>query len=143
MTTIPFWPWFPGWGGGDRHEALSGDVSQLFRILSPTISVAGRGEPELEARIVADVATYGAQLAPITELVLALAAKQEPPADALAKLQAICAEVQAKKDEFRRSVGDRARRALDDLAEHDPGALAPLLDEYRAKPGERRKDPTG
>jgi hypothetical protein len=84
MTINPFAAWFPGWAPGDRP--LSGDVSQWFRIFSPTVTVTGRGEPDLEARIVRDVATYGAQLAPITDLVLALANNQEPPAEAVAKL---------------------------------------------------------
>lgn len=128
--TNPFAPWFPGWAPAGR-QPLGGDVSQWFRIFSPTVTVTGRGEPELEARIVRDVATYGAQLAPITDLVLALATEQQPPAEALAKLREICQEVQAAKDEYRTGVRDRARRALDDLKKNDPDALGPLLDEYR------------
>ena len=133
MTINPFAAWFPGWAPGDRP--LSGDVSQWFRIFSPTVTVTGRGEPDLEARIVRDVATYGAQLAPITDLVLALANKQEPPAEAVAKLEAIRKEVQAAKGEFRKGVRERARRALNDVKEHDPDALRPLLDEFRTPPG--------
>jgi len=132
MTMNPFAAWFPGWPPTSRAEPLSGDVSQWFKIFSPTITVTGRGEPELEAQIVRDVATYGAQLAPITDLVLALATKQQPPAEALAKLEQICRDVQAKKDEFRRGAQDRARRALADLKEHDPDALGELLGEFRA-----------
>ncbi len=131
MAFNPFWPAFAGWDSGDRQEPLSGDVSQWFKILSPTITVTGRGEPELEAQIVRDVATYGAQLGPITDILLALASAKEPPAEALAKLREICDGIQAKKDEFRKGAHDRARRALDDLKETDPDALARLLADYR------------
>jgi hypothetical protein len=140
MTTNPFAAWFPGWAGG-RQEPLSGDVSQWFRIFSPTVTVTGRGEPELEARIVRDVATYGAQLAPITDLVLALAEGKDPPAEALAKLQTIRRDVQEAKDEFRKGVKARARRALEDLKQDDPEALADLIAEFRAgHPPEIRAD---
>lgn len=130
----PYASWFPGWFSGDRQEPWSGDVSQLFRILSPTVTVNGRGEPGLEAQIVQDVATYGAQLGPITDLLLALATDQEPPAEALAKLQQISQDVREKKEAFRKGAGDRARKALADLREHDPGALAELLAEFREPP---------
>lgn len=140
MTNNPFAAWFPGWAGG-RQEPLSGDVSQWFRIFSPTVTVNGRGEPELEARIVRDVATYGAQLAPITDLVLALAEGKEPPAEALAKLRAIGLDVKKAKDEFRKGVKARARRALVDLKQEDPDALADLIAEFRAgHPAEIRAD---
>lgn len=132
MTMNPFAAWFPGWPPTSRAEPLSGDVSQWFKIFSPTITVTGRGEPDLEARIVRDVATYGAQLGPITDLVLALATRREPPAEALAKLEQISRDVEAAKDEFRRGAQDRARRALADLKEHDPAALGELLTEFRA-----------
>ena len=86
-TSNPF-GWFPGWGA-DRAAPLSGDVSQWFKIFSPTVTVNGRGEPELEARIVRDVATYGAQLGPLTQVVLAMAGGAAPPADELDKLIAL------------------------------------------------------
>src|SRR5690349_13783394 len=84
-TNNPFLGWFPGWGA-DRSGALNGDVSQWFKIFSPTVTVNGRGEPELEARIVREVATYGAQLGPLTQVVLAMAGGAAPPTDELNKL---------------------------------------------------------
>lgn len=131
MSFNPLAPWYPAWWG-DRQEPLSGDVSQWFKIFSPTITVTGRGEPALEAEIVQEVATYGAQLGPIIDLVLALAEDRALPPEALAKLQDISRDVEARKERFRESARDRARRVLDDLRKHDPDALAALLADYRA-----------
>lgn len=126
-TSSPFTAWFPGWG-----SPLSGDVSQWFKIFSPTVTVNGRGEPELEARIVRDVATYGAQLGPLTDLVLAMAAGGPLPAEPLNKLKAIDEAVKKEKEAYERGVRDRARRALKDLQERDPAGLAAVLAEFRA-----------
>lgn len=126
-TSSRFASWFPGWS-----SPLSGDVSQWFKIFSPTVTVNGRGEPELEARIVRDVATYGAQLGPLTQLVLAMARGAALPAEQLAKLEAIDLAIQDEKKEFDRGVRDRARRAMADLRQRDPAAFAELLDECRS-----------
>lgn len=128
MTNGQISPWHSWWGA-----PLSGDVSQWFRIFSPSVTVNGRGEPELEARIVRDVATYGAQLGPLTHVVLALAKDQDPPADQVAKLAEIDKAVQAEKKAYDRGVRDRARRALRDLQESDPAALAAVLAEFRTR----------
>lgn len=129
-TSNPFAGWFPGWGA-DRSGPLSGDVSQWFKVFSPTVTVNGRGEPELEARIVRDVATYGAQLGPLTQVVLSMAKGEAPPADELAKLVTINEAVQDEKRDYDRGVRDRARRALTDLRQQDPAGLAAVLDEFR------------
>ncbi|WP_395728449.1 hypothetical protein [Nakamurella sp.] len=130
MTSNPYAAWFPGWGA-DRSAPLSGDVSQWFKIFSPTVTVNGRGEPELEARIVRDVATYGAQLGPLTQLVLALATGQAPPAGELDKLDKINRAIQDEKRDYDRGVRERARRALTDLQKQNPAALAEVIDEFR------------
>lgn len=130
MTSNPYAAWFPGWGA-DRTAPLGGDVSQWFKIFSPTVTVNGRGEPELEARIVREVATYGAQLGPLTQLVLALANGQAPPADELAELDRINHAIQDEKREYESGVRERARRALTDLQARDPAALAEVIDEFR------------
>lgn len=129
-TSNPFQAWFPGWGT-DRPGALSGDVSQWFKIFSPTVTVNGRGEPELEGRIVRDVATYGAQLGPITHIVLAMAKGGMVPADQLEKLDKINKAIQDEKRDYERGVRDRARRALTDLREQDPAGLAAVIEEFR------------
>ena len=136
MALNPWAPWLSNFTAVDPpslHQPLSGDVSQWLRIFSPTVTVNGRGDPNLENEIVRDVATYGAQLGPLTALVLALAEGAEVPADALSKLREICVEIETKKDQYRLGAHDRARRSLAELAAADPAGLADLLAEFGAK----------
>ncbi len=137
MAQFPWAPWLPAWSATDQastpHQPLSGDVSQWLRIFSPTVTVNGRGDPALEGEIVRDVATYGAQLGPLTTLVLALVDGDPPPAEALTKLREICQAVAVKKDAYQAGVLDRARESLAELAKSDPAGLATLLAEFTGK----------
>ena len=128
--TQSIWPWPWLTGVTNQQAPLSGDVSQWLRFFSPTVTVNGRGDPELEGEIVRDVATYGAQLAPLTALVLALTEGSPPPKEALVKLQQICKEIEMAKEQYRKGAVDRARRALAELKEHDGDALPGLLAEF-------------
>ena len=83
----------------------------------------------LESQIVRDVATYGAQLGPLSAIALALSKGEPAPADALGKLQDICREIEQKKQAYRQGAAQRAREALTDLAEQDPTALTAVLAE--------------
>jgi hypothetical protein len=130
MTVTPWASLLPFFGIPDQRQPLSGDVSQWLRFFSPTVNVNGRGDPTLEGEIVRDVATYGAQLGPLTAIVLALAEDKKPPPEALTKLTEICREIQAKKEAYEASAVDRARRALADLKKDDPAALTGLLEEF-------------
>ena len=122
-------PWLNLWPGaqGAGGAPLSGDVDQLFRIFSPTI-VNGAGDPALEREIVENVATYGKQLGELTDVVLALAAQTKlPQSEALTKLTEIAAAIEAKKIDYRAGVLERARKALDELKEHDEAGYTLLL----------------
>ena len=119
-------PWLNLWQGGQSDAPLGGDVSQLFRIFSPTI-VNGAGDPALEREIVEDVATYGKQIGELSDVVLELAAKAGLESDALTALTEIVAAVEAKKVEYRAGVLERARKALDDLRKHDEAGYTLLL----------------
>ena len=126
------WANWPFWGVSTRDQALSGDVSQWLRIFSPTVTVNGSGNPDLEGEIVRNVATYGSQLGQISAIVLALAKDNtNAPAEAVGKLQKIVDEVEKKKLEYQRNAADRARKALEDLREHDPAVFASVLSEFR------------
>ena len=107
------------------HQPLSGDVSQWLRVFSPTVTVNGRGDPDLEGEIVRDVATYGAQLGPLTALVLALAEGTQVPADALTKLREICLEIKTKKDAV------SARRPRSRPRSHWPSWPRPTRPDWR------------
>ena len=120
-------PWLNLWQGSHGEAPLGGDVSQLFRIFSPTV-VTGAGDPALEREIVENVATYGKQLGELTDVVLALAAQAKlPQSEALTKLTDIATAIEAKKVEYRASVLERARKALDELKEHDETGYTLLL----------------
>jgi hypothetical protein len=124
-------PWWP-WGQGNVAEPLSGDVSQWFRIFSPSITVEGRGDPDLEGRIVRDVATYGAQLGQISAIVLALAKGEKAPAEELKKLGEIVADIEKVKESYKQGALDRARAAMVALSKDDPAGYAELLGSLKA-----------
>jgi hypothetical protein len=60
---------------------LSGDVNQRITApwFSPSLTVNYAGDPKIEDRVVTEVASYGRQLGWLTEIVLALADKHQPP----------------------------------------------------------------
>ena len=124
-------PWWP-WGQSNVAEPLSGDVSQWFRIFSPSITVEGRGDPDLEGRIVRDVATYGAQLGQISAIVLALADGEKAPAAELAKLRSIVADIEKFKESYKQGALDRARSAMLALSKDDPAGYGDLLESLKA-----------
>lgn len=119
-------PFLNFWIRGNA-EPFSGDVSQLFRIFSPTVTVEGRGNPELETRITNDVATYGAQIGQLSAIVLALARNEPVPADAVDKLSDIAEKIEAVKTAYRKNALDRARDALADLRAHDSDGYEALV----------------
>jgi len=138
------WANWPFWGVSTRDQALSGDVSQWLRIFSPTVTVNGSGNPDLEGEIVRNVATYGSQLGQISAIVLALAKdNKSAPAEAVDKLQRIVDEVEKKKTEYRRNAADRAREALEDLRTHDPAGFAAVLTEFQRGGSPAAKTPVG
>jgi hypothetical protein len=131
------WPmsnWFNWMNPGRPEMPLAGDVAQAFKILSGTATVNGAGDPALEREIVEDVATYGAQIGQISEIVLALAAGEDLSGlDALAKLKAMAAAIEKKKADYGKTALERARKALDDLREHDPKGYELLVATLEAK----------
>ena len=128
----PWWPWGLSNSLANANEPLSGDVSQWFRIFSPSITVEGRGDADLEGRIVRDVATYGAQLGQISAIVLALADGEKAPAAELAKLRSIVADIEKFKESYKQGALDRARSAMLALSKDDPAGYGDLLETLKA-----------
>ena len=118
-------PWLALWpeAGPGRFTGTEG----AQRFLPPAPEVNGKGDPELETRIVRDVATYGAQLGQIAEIVLALAKGRPAPEEALAKLRAIVADIEALKASHTENTLARARTALEDLRMRDRAGYDLLL----------------
>lgn len=139
MATNPILPWplapWLNWMNPGRNDLPpGGDIGQALKMFSSAPTVNGAGEPALEREIVEDVATYGAQIGQISEILLALAAGDDVSGlDALAKLKAISAAIEKKKADYGRTALERARKALDDLREHDPKGYELLVATLEAK----------
>ncbi|MGQ7848050.1 hypothetical protein ACUNV4_26375 [Granulosicoccus sp. 3-233] len=116
------------------NNPMHGEVDQeiLPSWFSTNIIVTGLGEPELEQRIVTEVATYGKQLGELTDVVLALAQTIKlTDSEALQELQTIAEQVESTKRAHRKSVQQRAELALKELAEADPEGLLRLMEAYQ------------
>jgi hypothetical protein len=127
-------PWTSFWGGANAAQPLAADVSHLFRLFSPSLTVNGRGDPEMEQELVRDVATYGSQLSQLIDIALAFAHGTKPPEDSVATLEDIKKKIEAKKTVYREGIADRARNALQDLRAYDTVAYDALLAEHAVKP---------
>ncbi|MFL5430425.1 MAG: hypothetical protein ACJ79M_12485 [Myxococcales bacterium] len=131
MTQTWMDPWLNLWSR--LQGPLSGDVSQGFRILSPTI-VNGQGDPRVEADIVENVVTYGKQLGQITDVLLELTTQTGlRESKALHELKSIAQKIEAKKQEHKASAFERALNALEHLAKADPDRYELLIAGLRPK----------
>ncbi len=122
MSFDPFWMFrFP----------LSGDVSQRIAApwSSPSLTVNYAGDATIENRVVTEVASYGRQIGWLTEIALALAKNEAPPADTLRRLTEAAAEIETIKRSLRGSPFDAASAALDRLQREDSEAYGKLVRE--------------
>ncbi|SPH17117.1 hypothetical protein DEA8626_00632 [Defluviimonas aquaemixtae] len=96
---------------------FSGDVTQEItpRFLSPDI----KGSPEIEARILREVASYGKQLGKVLEALQALSEKTKVP---LPEIDALVAGVERVKAEMKVTLRDEAEAALTRLKAVDEAA---------------------
>jgi len=113
---------------------FSGNVMQSIFApwFSPSFTFDYAGDPEIENRVVAEVASYGSQLGWLTDIVLALAEKKSLPSnatDSLNKLREAAKEIAEIKIKVGTSPLDEAKNALDRLQRDRPDAYASLLRE--------------
>jgi hypothetical protein len=108
---------------------LSGDVNQRITApwFSPALTVNYAGDPVIEDRVVTEVASYGRQIGWLTEIAIALAKKQPPPAETLRRLEKASHDIDAIKKDVQRSSLDTANAALDRLERDDPEAYKKLM----------------
>lgn len=109
---------------------FSGNVNEnIAPSFSPSLTIDFAGNPKVEDRVVREVASYGSQLGWLTEIVLALADKDErtPPEDALDKLRKASKEIDEIKTAVRKSALEDASAALDRLERDQPEAYRSLL----------------
>ncbi len=131
-------PWSTEFWQPFLSNPVKGEVDQdiLPSWFSTYITVTGQGEPELEQKIVTEVATYGKQIGELTDVVLALAESanftDSKAQEAVRELRSIEKKVELKKKAYRSTVQQRAERALQELAKSDPDGLAQLIDSFQS-----------
>jgi len=103
---------------------LSGDITQD---ISPSFIAAMKGVPEIERKIVTDVASYGDQLGTLTDAVLELAELAKFDGAKIRKLSHLSDEIEATKKDVRTALRERAEDALARLQKIDPEEHASLL----------------
>lgn len=108
---------------------LSGDVNQRITApwFSPAITVNYAGDAAIEDRVVTEVASYGKQIGWLTEIAIALAKNQPPPADTLYRLETAAQDIDAIKKDVKRSSFDVAAAILDRLERDDPKSYRELI----------------
>ena len=114
---------------------FSGNVNERITApwFSPSLTVNYAGDARIEDRVVTEVASYGKQLGWLTEIAIALAKKQDPPADTLRLLEKAAAAIETIKKEVHRSTLEVAKEALDRLERDQPAQYEALLSEHRRK----------
>ena len=113
---------------------LSGDVNQRITApwFSPAITVNYAGNAAIEDRVVTEVASYGKQIGWLTDVALALAKKQEPPAKTVRRLETAAHRIAAIKKELKRSSYEVVAEGLDQLERDDPESYRSLILHRRA-----------
>ena len=113
---------------------LSGNVAQRITApwFSPSLTVNYAGDPQVEDRVVTEVASYGKQLGWLTEIAIALANGQPLPQETLHRLEKAKVDIDAMKNQVHASAVEAAKNALDRLERDDPAQYGKLLRERRS-----------
>jgi len=130
MMANPFGGFDPFWV---FRSPLSGDVNQRITApwFSPSLTVNYAGDPQVEDRVVTEVASYGRQLGWLMEITIALAKQQVLPEETLRRLEQASEKIEAIKKSVQRSALDEAQMALDRLERDQPEVYKRLLGERR------------
>lgn len=114
------------------NAPLSGNVSQdinpITSWLSPQIEFNFAGKREVEADVVSNIASYGAQLGTIIPALLELAGDTQGPA--LDELRELEAKIESIKEKHRSQQTTKLRHELEKLKQEDPEALKTLLSDF-------------
>ena len=125
-------PWLFPWGGLFKGP-LSGDVTQdiapITSWLSPQFEFNFAGNRRVEAKVVADVASYGKQLGILSEAVLELADGNKGVA--VDRFKKLTDKIEEIKHQHKDRLEQKLKAELDQLEQQDPKILKLLLDEYR------------
>ncbi|PIE70044.1 MAG: hypothetical protein CSA22_09920 [Deltaproteobacteria bacterium] len=121
---LPWWGLFKGPLSGDVIQ----DISPITSWLSPQFEINFAGNRRIEAKIVADVASYGKQLSILTKAVMELA--DGNTGEAVEKLRKLIDQIEKVKHQHNDSLEQNVKAALNQLKKHDPNALKNLIEEY-------------
>ena len=129
----PFWVF---------RSPLSGNVDQRITApwFSPSLTVNYAGDPQIEDRVVTEVASYGKQLGWLTEITIALANAQKLPEGTLRRLEQASQKIDGIKKAVHRSALDEAKWALDRLEHQQPDVYKKLLSERQQPRAPRTSD---
>ena len=102
MTANPFAGFDPFWV---FRSPRSGHVNQRITApwFSPSLTVNYAGDPQVEGRVVTEVASYGRQLGWLMEITIALAKQQALPDETLRRLEQVSERIEAIKKSVQRS----------------------------------------
>jgi len=134
MPPSPFDSFDPFWV---FRSPLSGDVNQRITApwFSPSLTVNYAGDPQVEDRVVTEVASYGKQLGWLMEIALALAKQQPLPRETLRRIEEASERIDAIKKSVHSSELDEANAVLDRLERNQPDDYQKLLSErHKAAP---------
>src|SRR5205807_8427430 len=103
------------------RATLSGDVAQRITApwFSPSLTVNYAGDPEIEDRVVTEVASYGKQLGWLMEIAIALATGQPVAPEPLHSLEKAKVDIDALKNQVRASAVAAAKHCLNRLERDD------------------------
>ncbi len=125
----PWLPWFTPFAKLPLSGNLSQAISPLTNWFSPTIEFDIAGDRQIEADVVANVASYGKQLGVLSNAILALAHGHSSPA--IKRLRELAAQVEECKRKHHGSLEETARRGLEALKKADREAFERVLGSYR------------
>lgn len=112
---------------------LSGDLEQSIAPVtqwwSPQLEFNIAGDRQLEAKIIAEIASYGSQLGTLTDAVLELA--DDRNSEGLQKLRALAEKIDQEKREYRKAEIDALKDTLIRLKQEDPDGFASLIAELQ------------
>lgn len=112
---------------------LSGDLEQSIAPVtqwwSPQLEFNIAGDRQLEAKIIAEIASYGSQLGTLTDAVLELADDRD--SEGLQKLRALAEKIDQEKREYQKAEVDALKDTLIRLKQEDPDGFASLIAELQ------------
>jgi hypothetical protein len=133
--------------GSFEWKLPGADNNQVIAPFTPwfsNVTLNAKGNPEIESRIVTEVASYGRQLGIITEAVLAIAdgQKSKKDKDRVQRLRDLVEQIDAVKAANVDAIADEIERQTKKLAEMDPDRAAALLATFAAEVerAKQRKD---